>query len=236
MRIASQTLGVDHYIKRVENLPGGQSVALQIWDIGGQSISSRMMKKYLKGAQAIILAYDLTDYQSFADLEDWMKLVVQAFEVKDAGQADSAQRVARAAAEGGAVDTATAASAMAPTPVGVTRHTVGDSIVSAKLPHMVLMANKMDLAHQRAVKVNKHKEFVTTNSIQADYFVSAKNGDYVTPSFTRIAAALAGVALDRSDILKATRVISAQIVNHQANDPEVDEKAHSKNKGKCAIM
>lgn len=227
---------MDHYIKRVENLPGGQGVALQIWDIGGQSISSRMMMKYLKGAQAVVLAYDLTDFQSFADLDDWMKLVVQAFAVKDAGQADSAQRVAQAAAEGGAVDTATAAAAMSPTAAGVTRHAVGDAIVSAKLPHMVLMANKMDLAHQRAVKVNKHKEFVTSNSIAADYFVSAKNGDYVTPSFTRIAATLAGVALDRSDVLKATRVISAQIVNHQANDPQVDEKAGDGKRGKCAIM
>jgi Ras-related protein Rab-28 len=226
---------VDHYIKRIENLPGGQSVALQIWDIGGQSISSKMMMKYLKGAQAVILAYDLTDYQSFADLDDWMQLVVQAFAVKDGGQAASAQRVAQAAASDSAIDTATAASALTPSMSGVTRHSLGDTIVSAKLPLMVLMANKMDIAHQRAVKVNKHKEFKANNHVAADFFVSAKNGDYVTPSFTRIAATLAGVALDHSDILKATKVIPAQIVNHQANDPEVEEKGTNK-KGKCTVM
>lgn len=30
-----QTLGLDFFLKRVENLPGGTSVSLQLWDIGG---------------------------------------------------------------------------------------------------------------------------------------------------------------------------------------------------------
>ncbi len=31
---------------------GGVRVALQIWDIGGQSIGNKMIKKYIYGAQA----------------------------------------------------------------------------------------------------------------------------------------------------------------------------------------
>ena len=31
--------------------PGGVQVALQIWDIGGQSIGNKMIKKYVAGAQ-----------------------------------------------------------------------------------------------------------------------------------------------------------------------------------------
>lgn len=201
-----------------------------------QSIGSKMIKKYIKGAHAVVLAYDLTDYQSFADLEDWMALVVQAFAVPDAPSAAGADAVAHAVAEGGSVSGEAAVGASARAPAGISHHTVGGAVVAAKLPHMVLMANKMDLAHQRAVKVAKHKQFVADHCIAADYFVSAKSGDYVTPSFTKVAAALAGVTLERSDVLAATRVIEAQIVNHQANDPEVEEKPGGSSGSRCAIQ
>jgi len=39
-----QTIGLDFFIKRLV-LPGDIHVALQIWDIGGQSIGSRMLQK-----------------------------------------------------------------------------------------------------------------------------------------------------------------------------------------------
>ena len=41
-----QTVGVDFFEKRLR-LRGAQGVRLQIWDIGGQSISSLMLPKYL---------------------------------------------------------------------------------------------------------------------------------------------------------------------------------------------
>jgi GTPase SAR1 family protein len=40
-------------------------VALQIWDIGGQSIGSKMIGNYIYGAQAVLICYDITNYQSF---------------------------------------------------------------------------------------------------------------------------------------------------------------------------
>ena len=45
-------------------------VAMQIWDIGGQSIGSKMIKNYIYGAQAVLLCYDVTSYTSFQNLED----------------------------------------------------------------------------------------------------------------------------------------------------------------------
>jgi len=74
-----QTLGVDFFIKRVV-LPGDVHVALQIWDIGGQTIGSKMIGNYIYGAQAVILCYDITSYQSFQNLEDWLELVRKTFE------------------------------------------------------------------------------------------------------------------------------------------------------------
>jgi len=50
---------------------GDVHVAMQMWDIGGQSISSKMLHNYIFGAHAILLCYDITNYESFANLEDW---------------------------------------------------------------------------------------------------------------------------------------------------------------------
>lgn len=69
-----QTVGVDFFVKRVV-LPGDVHVSLQIWDIGGQTIGSKMIGNYIYGAQAVLLVYDITNYQSFQDLEDWLALV-----------------------------------------------------------------------------------------------------------------------------------------------------------------
>lgn len=48
---------------------------LQVWDIGGQSVSSRMLDKYIFGASVVFLCYDITDRQSFLDLDDWLQAV-----------------------------------------------------------------------------------------------------------------------------------------------------------------
>jgi len=74
-----QTIGVDWFVKRVV-LPGDVHVSLQIWDIGGQTIGSKMVSNYIYGAQAVLLVYDITNYQSFQDLEDWLAAVKKTFE------------------------------------------------------------------------------------------------------------------------------------------------------------
>lgn len=94
-----QTVGVDFFIRRMNIARWGKSiclkyhylflhdyacvihfiiiifsniqVALQIWDIGGQSIGSKMVSNYIAGAHAVLLCYDITNYESFANLEDW---------------------------------------------------------------------------------------------------------------------------------------------------------------------
>jgi len=74
-----QTIGVDFFIKRLV-LPGEVHVALQIWDIGGQTIGGKMIGNYIYGAQAVLLCYDITNYQSFQNLEDWFRLVRRTFQ------------------------------------------------------------------------------------------------------------------------------------------------------------
>ena len=74
-----QTIGLDFFIKQLV-LPGDVHVAVQLWDIGGQTIGGRMIRNYIFGAQAVLLVYDISNYQSFANLEDWLKLVKDTFQ------------------------------------------------------------------------------------------------------------------------------------------------------------
>ncbi|XP_032808420.1 ras-related protein Rab-28 isoform X3 [Petromyzon marinus] len=69
-----QTVGLDFFLKRI-TLPGNVSVTLQVWDIGGQTLGGKMLDKYIYGAHGVLLVYDITNYQSFEDLEDWLGMV-----------------------------------------------------------------------------------------------------------------------------------------------------------------
>lgn len=69
-----QTIGLDFFTKKLA-LPGGVNVTLQVWDIGGQSIGSKMIGNYIHGADAVVLCYDITNHASFQNLEDWFHLV-----------------------------------------------------------------------------------------------------------------------------------------------------------------
>merc|ERR1719245_2416870 len=105
------------------------------------------------------------------------------------------------------------------------------------MPYTALMGNKHDLSHIRAVKVEKHNQFADENDLYS-YFVSARTGDQVQPSFYRIAADLAGVTLTKPELEVAQKPTKAEIVNHQRHDPSHPEvNADDLNKGrKCCIM
>lgn len=77
-RVYKQTIGLDFFEKKLV-LRGDKRVDLQVWDIGGQSVGSSMLGKYIYGADVVFLCYDITDGQSFADLEDWLRLVKRSF-------------------------------------------------------------------------------------------------------------------------------------------------------------
>ncbi|KAF0686946.1 Aste57867_21294 [Aphanomyces stellatus] len=68
-----QTIGLDFFEKKI-HLPHEKRVVLQVWDIGGQNINSKMLDKYIFGADIVFLCYDVTDPKSFADLDDWLDL------------------------------------------------------------------------------------------------------------------------------------------------------------------
>ena len=72
------------------------------------------------------------------------------------------------------------------------------SFEGKELPLLVLMANKIDLAHMQAVKSEQHDQFCKTHKLHASYYVSAKSGDMVPQAFYKVAADLAGVEVPKN--------------------------------------
>merc|ERR1712060_525474 len=141
------------------------------------------------GSHAVVLCYDITNYQTFQHLEDWLFLVKRTSD-KD------------------------------------------------PMPYMGLMANKNDLQHLRTVKIEKHNQFADENDLYS-YFVSARTGDQVQPSFFRIVADLAGVTLTKPEMEVAQKPTKAEIINHERHDErysEVNAGDVAKSQQKCCVM
>ena len=72
--VYKQTIGVDFFEKLLkirENL----SISLRIWDVGGQSINSNNLSTYLSSSHVVFLVYDVTNAESFANLDDWLRKI-----------------------------------------------------------------------------------------------------------------------------------------------------------------
>ena len=67
------TIGVDFKIKTVEI--DDKVVKLQIWDTAGQDRFREPALSYYRGAVGIILVYDVSDPQSFQNLDYWIKRI-----------------------------------------------------------------------------------------------------------------------------------------------------------------
>lgn len=65
------TTGVEFYLKRT-TLPGSRDLALKLWDVSGAALSGRMLDKYVFGAHAVMLVYDVANTTSFDNLAEWL--------------------------------------------------------------------------------------------------------------------------------------------------------------------
>eukprot|EP01119_Soliformovum_irregulare_P019876 TRINITY_DN6382_c0_g2_i1.p1 TRINITY_DN6382_c0_g2~~TRINITY_DN6382_c0_g2_i1.p1 ORF type:complete len:247 (-),score=46.06 TRINITY_DN6382_c0_g2_i1:78-818(-) len=67
------TIGVDFRLKQFEM--DGKIVRLQIWDTAGQERFRSITTSFYRGADASILAFDLTDRATFVNLDRWIEEV-----------------------------------------------------------------------------------------------------------------------------------------------------------------
>lgn len=63
------TLGVDHYQKRIGKSPN--RIKLNIWDTAGQERYRSMAQIYHKGADCVIIVFDLTKRETFDRVDFW---------------------------------------------------------------------------------------------------------------------------------------------------------------------
>ncbi|VDO59897.1 unnamed protein product [Schistosoma margrebowiei] len=64
------TIGVDFKIRTIDL--NGKVVKLQIWDTAGQERFRTITSSYYRGAQGIIIVYDITDQSTFANVQSWL--------------------------------------------------------------------------------------------------------------------------------------------------------------------
>merc|ERR1719453_588760 len=69
----ANTIGVDFGIKTIE--VDGKLVKLQIWDTAGQERFKTITQSYYRGCHGTIVAYDMTNKESFNNVSHWMSEV-----------------------------------------------------------------------------------------------------------------------------------------------------------------
>ena len=69
------TIGVDFHVKTItiDTSEGELRCKLQIWDTGGQERFSSIRPMYYRGSLGALVIYDLTNYESFEHLPQWIE-------------------------------------------------------------------------------------------------------------------------------------------------------------------
>ena len=64
------TIGVDFKVKSLE--VENKQIKMQIWDTAGQERFRNVISSYFRGSHGILLIYDITNRDSFKNLENWL--------------------------------------------------------------------------------------------------------------------------------------------------------------------
>lgn len=73
------TIGVDFKIRTIEL--HGEKVKLQIWDTAGQERFRTITSTYYRGTHGVIVVYDVTSGESFANVKRWLHEIDQNCDV-----------------------------------------------------------------------------------------------------------------------------------------------------------
>ena len=144
-----------------------------------------MITNYIAGADAVLLCYDITNYESFANLEDWYRLVLRTFYQ---GKMPYVALLGNKSKLVFSFLRLPAKSQPAHQPLLCNRPQLLPSLSHS------FAAYADDLKHLTAVRAVQHNKFAEENGL-ASFMMSAKNGDQVTQAFWKVASTLAGKSL-----------------------------------------
>jgi Ras-related protein Rab-11A len=74
MEQTKSTIGTGFFTKSVK-LDNLDHADLTIWDFGGQNRFRNILKDFIIGAYGALLMFDITRYQSFSNLREWVTLL-----------------------------------------------------------------------------------------------------------------------------------------------------------------
>ena len=74
------TIGIDFKIKVIRK--GNEKIKVSIYDTAGQERFQNIVKHYYKGANGVLLVYDITKRDSFKKLEFWIEDLKENADIK----------------------------------------------------------------------------------------------------------------------------------------------------------
>ena len=77
------TIGIDFKTKTLTI--NNQEIKLKIWDTAGQERFRNITTQYYKGADGIVLVYDVTDEASYDKIRDWMEQILSNTQQEEIG-------------------------------------------------------------------------------------------------------------------------------------------------------
>ena len=77
------TIGIDFKTKTL-NI-NNQEIKLKIWDTAGEERFRNITTQYYKGADGIVLVYDVTDEASYEKIRDWMEQILSNTQQEEIG-------------------------------------------------------------------------------------------------------------------------------------------------------
>ena len=77
------TIGIDFKTKTLQI--NNQEIKLKIWDTAGQERFRNITTQYYKGADGIVLVYDVTEESTYEKIKDWMDQILSNTQRDDIG-------------------------------------------------------------------------------------------------------------------------------------------------------
>tara|TARA_A100001015_G_C15026844_1_gene730975 strand:- start:274 stop:909 length:636 start_codon:yes stop_codon:yes gene_type:complete len=69
----NKTIAVAYYAKKF--IINNKKIILDIWEVSGDPLYTTLIKGYLKNIQGVILVYDVTNKESFKNINKWINII-----------------------------------------------------------------------------------------------------------------------------------------------------------------